>query len=820
MRTATAVDPMISMLRRQISRYGAEAPIFGEGLDPEAELENFGALVRFTHLPSAPERAHMMTLGVKILGQVGDIYLVNVPFESVDALVRDLDVVRIEATWSAFVLAPLDVTMAQIGVPAVRRHPDLGFDGQGVIVADIDSGIDPTHPHFFRADGGIFDWLDINENGVFDAGTDGVDLNGDLELDRNERLRTLDGAAVHAGQTENADGEFQAHVDWLFADSNGDRARNVGQDSGFAEGDMAFGEPIFVIDDVDGDDTLDVGEHLLRLGSSKIRAIIDGDQVYTRGQNLLASTQAENYPYAFHGTGVSSILLGGQEPHTRRGVAPGADLLMYAAADADLLMQNFSTSEQMLAIQDAQTRGASIVLHEWTDPFRAALDGSTLFDEVLSSSREQGIFHVTPVGNLNLSGKHRETVVSAGTARMTVDVPAATDAMAFDTFFGSLMWREHAATLVLRSPSGALVTLDDANTNEIEPGIYCELTKETTARGYTHAQFLVWNDAGPLDGQWTFEITGLPEAAAVVGRVTDYQTGWSAGVGWKSPTQDHGTIVFPSTSDASFGVAAFGGRWPLFGSQPGEMRPYSGRGPRIDGAQAVKISAPDDPYAALSATSEFLDAGYERHWLTTFGGTSGAAPHAAGAAALLVQSGVTAPDKIASALTLTARNTGLDATFGDVFPNDTTGFGRLDVARVFAVDADPDNLPPSLSGTAVVDLSAVIDVSATDPENDVLMFRYDVDYDGTFDTDWTAESAWSGPAGAAKYAKVSVRDVVGNVRSMLIPWQIATSLDPEVEPPRAATDDCDGCESAPAPALYVLFVALIWARRRVVRSDP
>src|SRR5438552_1220582 len=64
--------------------------------------------------------------------------------------------------------------------------------GKGVVIGDVDSGVDIFHPMFFFADGGEFDWIDTDNDGVFTPGIDAIDLNKDGKQDASETLRYIE----------------------------------------------------------------------------------------------------------------------------------------------------------------------------------------------------------------------------------------------------------------------------------------------------------------------------------------------------------------------------------------------------------------------------------------------------------------------------------------------------------------------------------------------------------------------------------------------------------------------------------------------------
>ena len=94
---------------------------------------------------------------------------------------------------------------------------------------------------------------------------------------------------------------------------------------------------------------------------------------------------------------------------------------------------------------------------------------------------------------------------------------------------------------------------------------------------------------------------------------------------------------------------------------------------------------------------------------------------------------------------------------------------------------------------------ATIEVVGEDADEDELEYRFDVDYDGVFDTQWGPASRWSGQPFEATYARVSVRDRLGNTSGRLLVWESSTPMEPEV--PRPPSEDCEGCSATAAPVI-------------------
>jgi subtilisin family serine protease len=787
-RVTSVIDPTLRVLQRASRRKTAPGGLFAPGGSFDAKRVQVS--LRFDASIDAQVRARLDRLDVRLeagaLSRDG-LYRASVPWGVLDRVARLPGLIRIEALWQARIDSPLEQTNQLIHATAARLRPPDTPRGAGVRIGLIDTGIDVLHPALFRADAGYFAWIDVDEDASFTPGTDAVDLDADGEVDRNEVLNVLDATVIvdfADGEVSNADGVFDTRRDWVYADMNRDGTRNAGPDAGFSESSPAWGEAVFVADDADRSGTLDVGEKLVRLGTSKIARYRTRETTFVRGENLIeAATQSVD---AFHGTGVGGILVGGQPPfHDRAGVAPGADLYVYGLS-ATLQRDN---SLPLQFLEDAVDDGVSVLLHEWTNSFTQPMDGSTNFEAAMSSSRETGVAHVNPVGNLNLSQKHRIAQTAAGeptTFTVVVgdgfDAPSGT--LDYTAAFGSMQWRASHPGLELEvtAPGGQSHrwVVDGVQTAELA-GATVDLAYGETPRGSGYIEFYLETTdvAQPLAaGEWTLTLTGFASEDEVWARVTDDYSNWRPGIHWKSPTTGRGTIAFPSTADAAFGVGAYTGRG-AFGESAAagdhELRAFSGRSPRLDGEIVVQVTAPDDPYVPLAATPEILDAGWGRSWYTAFGGTSGAAPHVAGTMALMRGLGAElSPEQTERLLVDTATSDDLSPVPAQV-PGEGWGYGRLNAyAALFGEPAPELGEPPE----AVLDVRESGDVLALDAAaslpSDQLQYRFDVDYDGVWDTEWldTPETTVDVPQTSRQvvWIRLDVRNARGQLDGAIASW--------------------------------------------------
>ncbi|HEY3252073.1 MAG TPA: hypothetical protein VGK25_13265, partial [Ignavibacteria bacterium] len=161
--------------------------------------------------------------------------------------------------------------------------------GKGVVIGDVDSGVDIFHPMFFFADGGDFKWTDVNGDGTLTFGTDGVDLNSNGTIESNEVLRYIELRDNTWGLLPGTDAKkYNPEYDFIYVDVNGNKRRDFGPDKGFKETDPTYGEQLLISVDDNKNGTIDGGEKLIALKTSKIRAVRERDgKVRRRGIDLI-----------------------------------------------------------------------------------------------------------------------------------------------------------------------------------------------------------------------------------------------------------------------------------------------------------------------------------------------------------------------------------------------------------------------------------------------------------------------------------------------------------------------------------------------------
>jgi subtilisin family serine protease len=722
----------------------------------------------------------------------GTIYGVDVPIDVIDTLAKRRDVLRIESVWQPGMHDTLDISVPEINANDLWQFLDGGGNnvtGDGLTVADFDTGIDVFHPDFWSADGPSYDWLDTNSNGTFDPGVDAVDLDGDSSADADEILDFFDAG----GSAGILDGVFQVDMDWLYNDSNDNGQRDFGAVAGFTEADPTYGELIFIADDTNDNNSLDVGESLVALGTSKVvRTLNIGGVERIRGTDLIQTDNDTNG----HGTSVCGIINGGTiGPRIHVGVAPNAELLV-----ADRRENDFT-----VFIPWARSNGADVMLYEfggWTQQF---LDGSSNLETAIDNEAAAGIVQVVPAGNLGGSDKHAQDDVARnnGSTNFTFNVPSTDDPGTapdedIEWVYITVLWRTTGNdldfTITTPTPSVGNLPASPGDTNwhsiSTADGHTIWYRRENSTRGTAKYDISI-NQNDVVIGGWTLQATNSDpnndEHADVY--ISDDRTSWSGGAVWTAFQTEDNTITRPATADSAITVASYSTRgWS--GVAAGDISNFNPTGPRIDGQAIMDIAAPGnfDIASAQSKDSRNGSLGAYR-W---FSGTSASGPHVAGASALLLQLDPSLDHgQIKTMLQQNARTDG----FTGVTPNNEWGHGKLDVlAGVNESPVCDANGPYTAECQGAATEVSLNGTGSSDPNTgDILDFAWTSDCPGGSFDDSTNPSPTLDlqPGCYGCGVSLTVTDLGGESDSCSSPVQVVDTLPPDITCPPDATIECD-----------------------------
>ncbi len=770
--------------------------------------------------------------------------------QSLAALAKMSEVKRVTLA-SARGPLPLDQSATLMRLADARgARADLDeLDGDGTLIADIDSLVDPFQPAFFKGDAGYFDWIDQDGDGVFTPGKDAIDLDQNGTGDASEVAELIEAKQVdYYGKDTGARASdaFDPSVDFLFIDSNGNGARDFGASNGFDDTTPAFGEPLFVPDDVNKNGTLDVGERVVRLGTSKFRKIYvnldyppyTANHTYVRGVDLSASKidyssgGLEGFPDAFHATGVNTILVGDVPLVGRRwvGIAPNADVEV--AWDVEQTQQGLPVKGLTWALQDKPDVGL-FELAVWTS---VPVDGTDALSTMIDTAVNKGAFTATcPTGDQGSALKHAHVDLAPGAQQaMHWTLPAKDKAGQGPLSYVELSMDIRGAepeAVMLSGPTGESANMMQFLMGTLSTGDSYYVTTQQTTRGTWMYDVILYVDTNqpPFPtGTWSVSVTGNASTAITVdGFVADDKSSWAVGAAWdEAIATNAGTIGAPATADHCIAVNAAPDHvstpaepWydlhfypeydvaPNYTETQGQIRAYSPRGPRIDGIMKPDITAPDNPWVA----NEWMPSlKYPYGSYSVFGGTSGASPHATGVAALLAQTGLhgdAARDAIRTGAIV-------DSDTGAV-PNGDYGFGRLSAAGALGVanaGVEPSVKINVTSANTQAGITLTLDAKSNDGNDGALQAKWDDGYDGTWDTPYAAIATHSVSANTpGKYPfKVRVRNAGGRVAEAVV-WADVTDT--------VVTSSGCSCNTAPSRtemgfAGFALALAAFARRRR------
>ena len=469
-------------------------------------------------------------------------------------------------------------------------------------------------------------------------------------------------------------------------------------------------------------------------------------RLYVRADDPPAIDDSNSWPGSgggSHGVHTASTAVGniiddaefaGANVGTLSGVAPAAWVMNYRVFYSSITGRvTFFTAEGLAALEDIVADGADVVNNSWGSGPNSVGAPFNVLDQALINAAEAGVFVVMSNGNAGPfegTGDHPGDSyinVAASTSggsysfgRLNVSAPQPVPESLEDIAFALAQFGTPPTPgTVTTYPILTAVAVDAGNVNGCNPWPAdtfagtaavisrgaCEFGQKVLHAEQAGAQFvIIYNNAG--DGLISMG-PGAVGSQVMIGSVFIGQTDGTALLDWYD---DHGSDAMVDVDMTAFFVA----------NQADVIANFSSRGPSAAGTLKPDITAPgvaimSQGYAP-GATGEDVHLGFGQ-----VSGTSMAAPHVAGAAAVLRELYPQWTNQaIKSALMSTAK-------FMEVYNQDGSpaqpldmGAGRLDLER--AVDPGVILDPPSLSfgylvdgasGQIAVEVTSVADAAET-----------------------------------------------------------------------------------------------------------
>lgn len=538
--------------------------------------------------------------------------------------------------------------------------------GKGIVIGDVDSGIDIFHPMLFFADGGEFDWIDVDGDGKLTFGVDGVDLNKDGKIENAEILRYIELRDNTWNMIPGYNAKkYDLNYDFLYTDVNGNKKRDFGPNAGFTENDPTYGEQLFIALDANKDGRLETGEKIAALKTSKVRAVKERNgNVRKRGVDLIYTEEDSSG----HGTGVAGIILGGhygvQKMH---GLAPDAEIIV-ASVRYNYTPRFVSTFPELISfLRDEKVNVLLFEDGEWMWEF---MDGSSPEEQMVNEMAKEGVTVIGGAGNFGEGSMMiMDTLAANQKGNYTFSCPERTEDLLNQGVYLSFLWKDENTNLsfTIETPDRKASPVLTSGADFIKVGQYnIVYAREVSPRGTVMFKIgCSKSDSGSVEGDWKINLK-TDNPVAFRGYIVDVSQSWAGNSHWTTEEKVSyiSSVMFPSTADSLMAIGAYTVNFGWF-DKIGNIASYSSWGYNLDGKLGVDITAPG--HTTFTIEKNF--------GLMTFSGTSSAAPHVVGTAALLLQynPGLT-HEQVRKIILNSAR---MDNFTGPV-PNEKWGYGKLD----------------------------------------------------------------------------------------------------------------------------------------------
>lgn len=440
-----------------------------------------------------------------------------------------------------------------------------------------------------------------------------------------------------------------------------------------------------------------------------------------------------------HGTMVAAIAASsGLAPGGYRGVAPGAEIIFVKSGGPACEGASWFFDEKEILdgiyyiFQKAQQLGKRVVINLSLGTDIGGHDGSSFLERALDALAMQGAIIVAAAGNSAQDDRHAMgDLKTSPEATLEWVIPELTREYALSIWFSN----QDEVRLTLTSADGVEINIE--NGTKVNTGVgVIEAERNEYADSYE------WLISVKLDERvflsqtlWKLSISGLKIGNGVWHAWIESDTcnfvyeSFLDGSGYV--LSEEYTVSIPATARYVIAVGAYvtrnawldaSGEEVSIGSEVGSIAGFSGRGPTRDGRTKPDITAPGSVIIAAKPLNIEQEAIDPDEFHTVSQGTSMAAPHVAGVAAMILQ---LSPTLNASEV----RRIIIDAARQDEFTGEidkqrgsnTWGWGKLSAKIGYLVDI------ALVGGQRNLNVSLVLDgekIGVVQPGEDARLFIF------------------------------------------------------------------------------------------------